>query len=245
MNAIRDNLTGQITTLPEDERPIFEKLKAEYIADLAPKGITEFKLAHAIAWDTWRLDRLRATEMNIYTLGAENFDESNDPLDKAQSDANTFRTEASRFELMSLYESRMSRTLHRNRAELRELQATRKAEYNRAREEEIMLARFDEIKEIPYQAGTLPNSNGFVFSTAEITQDAERQRNLEAAAFTLNTFEPWRKFGHTGAGNPDLFINIPRYPPPASKPAKIHGISPESIALRKFYHPEEFEKKRA
>ena len=71
LNAIRDNLTGQITTLSAADRVFFEKLKADHIAALAPVGLDEFKYAHAIAWDTWRLDHLRAIEMNVYALGLE------------------------------------------------------------------------------------------------------------------------------------------------------------------------------
>src|ERR1035437_8609052 len=123
LNAVRDNITGQITTLSPEDRPIFENLKAEHVADLEPKTVSELKLAHAIAWDTWRLDRLRATELNIYALGAEAHSSPlsassaatdgpagpEDPqIQTARADAATFRTEAKRFELMSLYETRMN-----------------------------------------------------------------------------------------------------------------------------------------
>src|SRR6185312_12085094 len=67
LNAIRDNITGQITTLTPADRAIFETLKAEHVAALDPQTVPETKLAHAIAWDTWRLDRLRANEMNIFS----------------------------------------------------------------------------------------------------------------------------------------------------------------------------------
>ena len=65
LNAVRDNITGQITTLSSEERDIFEKLRAEQIAALAPKTPDERQLADGIAWDTWRLNRLRAVESNI------------------------------------------------------------------------------------------------------------------------------------------------------------------------------------
>src|SRR4051812_5680739 len=85
LNAVRDNVTGQITTLSDEDRPIFEKLKAEHVAALAPKDVSELKLAHSIAWDTWRLDRLRASEMNLLARGtAENeaaFDDDIEALD--------------------------------------------------------------------------------------------------------------------------------------------------------------------
>src|SRR5665213_4104725 len=102
LNAIRDNITGQITTLTDADRAIFETLKAEHVASLAPQTVSELKLAHAIAWDTWRLDRLRAAEMNIFAQAAEttaeNLDadeeETDQDLQSATSDANVYLTQA-------------------------------------------------------------------------------------------------------------------------------------------------------
>src|SRR5947209_6812353 len=69
LNAIRDNLTGQITTLTNEDRPVFEQHRARLIAGYDPKTPAEEELAQAIAWDTWRLNHLRAIEMNVYALG--------------------------------------------------------------------------------------------------------------------------------------------------------------------------------
>jgi hypothetical protein len=113
LNAIRDNLTGQIITLSDTDRPVFELLKAKLIAGLDPQTPMESKLAHDIAWDSWRLDHLRAIEMNVYALGLEELEEesaaegsaaASEPheLNAARADAGTFRAEARRFELMSL-----------------------------------------------------------------------------------------------------------------------------------------------
>lgn len=259
LNAVRDNITGQIITLAPEDRAIFEKLKAEHVADLAPATVSETKLAHAIAWDTWRLDRLRATEMNIYALGSEIEEYSDGSDDPAESDpadeidpnlqsalagVQTYRTEAKRFELMSLYEQRMTRNLHRNRFALTELQGKRRSKYERDRREEVLLARMEDLKDLPYKAPTAPSPNGSVFSSEEITTAAARQRNIEAANYLLVTKAPWIKYGATGAGSPDLFAELPYRTPPDCIPPKIHGVSPESIALRKFYYPEEFQRRR-
>lgn len=252
LNAIRDSTTGQVITLSARERAVFEKLKAEHVAALAPQTLEETKLAEAIAWDTWRLDRLRANEMNIYALAA---DTSADPdadlndadeadLHTAISNARTARTQAKRFELMSLYEQRMTRSLHRNRHALRELQNERRRQRERDKREEIILARFQDLKDLPYTAPENPCPNGTVFSSEEITAAAERQRNLEASVYLMATKAPWVKYGSTGAGSPDLFADLPYREPPSSIPKKIHGVSPESIWLRKMTHPEEFEKRR-
>jgi len=37
LNAKRDGITGQVITLSEEDLPVFEKLKAELIAELTPK----------------------------------------------------------------------------------------------------------------------------------------------------------------------------------------------------------------
>ena len=248
LNAIRDNLTGQITTLSHHDRLIFEKVKSEHIADLAPKTVSEEKLAHAIAWDTWRLDRLRAAEMNIFAQAADaavdDDDATTDPdLQTAISDAQTFRTESKRFELMSLYEQRMNRSLHRNRAALDELQTDRRRKYERDKREEVLLARFEDLKDLPYKAPAEPSPNGSVFESEQITAAAARQRSMEAAQYLLNTKAPWIKYGFSGAGSPDLFAELPYRTAPDCIPKKIHGVSPESIALRKFFHPEEFQGK--
>jgi len=255
LNALRDGITGQVTTLSDEDRPIFENLKAQHVADLAPQNFSELKLAHAIAWDTWRLDRLRATEMNILARGAEQAiedagaaaaeNETVDPtLQTALAEAEVFEAQSARLELMSLYEQRLTRNLHRNRQALRELQAETRR--NRAHDkcEEVLLARFKDLNDLPYQAPATPSPNGFVFSSDEITSEAARQRNLEALMYLLSTQAPWQKFGATGAGSPDLFAELPYRAPPDNLPKKIHGVSPESIALRKYYHPEEFEKRR-
>ena len=135
LNALRDGLTGQVITLSDEERPIFEKLKAELIADLAPKTVMELKLAGSIAWDTWRLDHLRAIEMNVYALGTETNDTVIDcddvQIQTAMSAAVTFKQESHDFALRSIYEQRMNRSLHKNLATLLKLQAERKAAYKR------------------------------------------------------------------------------------------------------------------
>ncbi len=162
LNAIRDNITGQITTLTNEERPIFESIRAGHIEALNPQTPEETKLAQAIAWDAWRLDRIRATEMNIHAHGIATFLENDeeepdagseeDPLLTAFAEAHTFLTHSRRLELLSLYETRLTRNLHRNRELLRALQTDRQIRQTRQREEEILLARFHEIKETKYEA---------------------------------------------------------------------------------------------
>ena len=104
LNAKRDGITGQVITLAEEDLPIFEKLKSDLIAELNPQTLLEQKLASAIAWDTWRLDRLRAVEMNLFALGSQQdvAGSDNPQIDAALNDAATFQCESQKFALMSI-----------------------------------------------------------------------------------------------------------------------------------------------
>src|ERR1700685_276208 len=106
MNAMRDGITGQVITLSDEDRPIFEQLKAELIEDFAPKTTMELRLASSIAWDTWRLDHLRAVEMNLYALGTQDPDCDiqceGTQLHTAMSAALTFVKQSKKIGLMSI-----------------------------------------------------------------------------------------------------------------------------------------------
>jgi hypothetical protein len=185
LNARRDGLTGQVITLSEEDLPIFEKQKAELIADLAPKTTMELSLANSIAWDTWRLNRLRAVEMNMYAIGTDNPDiivhADNPQIHTAMAAAATFSDESGKFARMSIYEQRMNRSIHKNLETLRNLQAERKAHYKEDRAEEILLARYSEIKGLPYNPPVTPTLNGSVFSKHEILAATNRLTTLKVA----------------------------------------------------------------
>lgn len=189
LNAMRDGFTGQVTTLSDEDRPVFEKFKSDFIDSLAPKTVTELSLASSIAWDNWRLNHLRAVEMNMYALGADNapedIDADNPQIHSALSDAVTFMNESKRFALMSLYETRLNRSIHKNLATLRELQAERKQNYQRDLDEEIILARANDLNDLSYEAPAAPSPNGSVFSNGEIFTAAHRLTTLAAAKTTL------------------------------------------------------------
>jgi hypothetical protein len=255
-NAIRDGLTGQITTLSPEDQPIFEQLKAEMLADLRPQNSLERKLANSIAWDTWRLDHLRAVETNVYALGREEDREAReeddpdnsdpatqpDPIDLAFADARTYRGEARRFELMSLYESRMTRNIHRNVTLLRELQAERKRNYERDKKEEVQIARLCEFNDMPIRASTAPSKNGFVFSNEEIAVAAVRDRYVATAAHVFKHTNPVHQYGGllAGAGDSILARILDKRPLSTAERNEIHSVPPEARAVHRLNHPEEY-----
>jgi hypothetical protein len=200
LNARRDGFTGQIIILDDEDRPHFEKFQTALIADLQPKTTLELSLAHAIAWDTWRLNHLRAVETNLYALGAENPAptgryQSDDPrLQPAASDAATFLHQSAHFDRLGLYEQRLTRTLHKNLATLRGLQTERRRHESQAQAEEVLLARASDINGLPYETPASPTPNGFVFSNAQIHAAAHRASALDVAQATLRETPPRVQF---------------------------------------------------
>jgi hypothetical protein len=130
LSAKRDGIIGQVITLSKGDFPVFEKHKTDLVTELAPQTILELKLATSIAWDLWRLDHLRAIEMNMYALGSGDVDEAmplgHPDLVTAMAAARTFAKEARNFALMGVCEERIQSNLHDNLAMLFELQAERR-----------------------------------------------------------------------------------------------------------------------
>jgi hypothetical protein len=249
-NAIRHGLTGQILTLSESERPLFDELLNSLLEDFRPHNAIERQLVTGIAWDTWRLNRLRAIESSTFALGrqeatqeaAEPTDDPIDEFEEAIADAQTFQNESGHFDLLSLYETRLTRNLHRNAALLRHMQADRKRLYEADKKEEVLLNRMNEINNIEIQASKLPSKNGFVFSDEEIARAVVRQRYIEKAKNEMSDMPPFQLYGSSLWTHPDTYFmttaELEKHLEPGKK--KIHGISPESIALRRLQHPEEF-----
>jgi hypothetical protein len=246
-NAIRDGLTGQIITLSEEDRPFFEQLQNEMLAAFNPQNALERKLAGTIAWDTWRLDHLRAVENNVYTFGRDEPEDEDNPgvselIDIAIADTRTYRAEAPRLELMSLYETRMTRNLHRNIALLRELQAERKRDYEREKKEEIQVARLCEFNDMPIKASTLPSKNGFLFSNEEIAAAAVHDRYVSAAAYFLKSGKPHHLYGGLISGDGDTILEkiLDKRPLSNTERHEIESVPPEIRAIHRLNHPEEY-----
>jgi hypothetical protein len=132
---------------------------------------------------------------------------------------------------MSLYEQRMNRGIHRNLATLRDLQAERKRNYERDKQEEIRIARLHEFNNMQIQASTRPSKNGFIFSNEEIALAAVRQRYLETAAWVTKNVNPRTLYGNLTVGVGDSYFE-----------KVIHPNSPplETLAMDRLNHPEDF-----
>src|SRR5579862_439171 len=100
-NNLRHGLTGQINILPTEDREAHDGFCAELSDSLNPETPMERQLALSVAEDSWRLNRARAIENNMFALGHEG---ERRELQIALADARTFESQAAAFNLLSIYE---------------------------------------------------------------------------------------------------------------------------------------------
>lgn len=191
VNALRHGITGQVTTMTDEDRAAHDTFTQALIHDLAPQGPMETQLAQRIATDSWRLNRISAVEDNLFALGQlQNAGQACPDvpqLDAALTTAHTFTLESKQLQLLSLYEQRINRAIQKNLTILKQLQSARKAEHDAAMKEAAALLKLSEMRGLEYQ----PTKDGFVFSNEQIHAAIDRQHRLERAAATdFTRFKP-------------------------------------------------------
>src|SRR5580693_9211185 len=114
-NNLRHGLTGHINILPTEDREAHAAFCNELHDRLKPETPIERQLAQSVAEDSWRLNRARAIENNMFALGHEG---ERREIHLALADARTFQANANQFQLLTIYEQRISRTVQRNLQQL-------------------------------------------------------------------------------------------------------------------------------
>ena len=205
MNAFRHGLTGQVTTMTDEDRAAHDQFSSALMQDLAPDGaIVTFdetvrpyprdvlakgstcgrQLAQRVATDSWRLNRISSIEDNLFALGQlQNAGQACPDvpeIDAALISARVFTQESKQLQLLTLYEQRINRSLQKNLAILQSLQTARKAAHEAAMKEAATLLKLSEMKGLEY----VPANDGFVFSTAQIHAAIDRQHRLQRASTT-------------------------------------------------------------
>jgi hypothetical protein len=188
ISAFRDETTGQFYAMSQEDRIAFDAHCMGIVEVLQPVNHHERWLATSIAEDQWRLNRARALESNIFAIGMSNpmldVDPNSPETQAAISQARTWLADGKKLQMLALYEQRIRRSIEKNEKQLKELQAERKAAYEKALEEEILLAQLAIAEGETYvceQTESAKHQNGFEFSTTEILRLANRELRLQKA----------------------------------------------------------------
>src|ERR1700744_32921 len=186
LNARRHHLTGQVTTMTEADRIMHDAFSAAILESLAPEGAMETQLAHRIATDSWRLNRISAVEDKLFARGqnakSDGIHTQDSEINAAEihaalTAAKVFKEESRQLQLLTLYEQRINRNIQKNLATLQALQAARRAKREAEMKEAKKLLQLSEMKGLPYE----PAKDGFVFSNAQIHAAIDKERRLDRA----------------------------------------------------------------
>lgn len=168
LNAIKTGLTGRTVLLPTDIAAEYESHVSAYRKELAPAGQLESDLVQSVAVISWRLQRIPALEMAIFAQGrvefADSFDDYDPALHPAMTELQTFIKYEKQLRNLQLQEARLARRREKELAELRKLQAQRKASQSEALAQ--VAAAYTAAKNSGAPCDL--SANGFEFSTAAI-----------------------------------------------------------------------------
>ncbi len=179
VNALRHGLTGRVVVLPSEDMDAYHAFCAELIADLAPETPVERQYAQTFCDTQWRLNRARAIEDSMLSLGhfeaAGDIDADHPQVHAALTAARVFREDSKSFVNLSLYEQRLQRTLKESLRQLQELQTKRIAARQTDLDAAVLVRNLHKMKGQSYDASADQDGNQFVYSTAEIEAEARRQ----------------------------------------------------------------------
>ena len=191
LNGFRHSLTGQIYIFTPEDQEAFDHHCTGIRESFNPVGAFELDLAQSIAEDRWRLKRARALETGVFALGQcgepGNIDAGHPQLDAAFGQARTWLEEGRNLQLLTLYESRIQRSIEKALAQLATAQEKREAVHQKALEEAQLLANLSHMRGKPYDPARdfppEPPQIGFAFSAAAINRAIGRNHRLDEAQF--------------------------------------------------------------
>jgi hypothetical protein len=155
LTAARDKYTLQVTLLKQEDRKLQGLFCEKMLRDLAPEGELELQLAYSIAQDTWTCNRFSVVQQNLLHLKHDTVLDHLIALDQR---------------------------IHMNAAQLRKMQAARRAERDKRLDKAAALAQLNLSKGQTYNPDyDFAPEAGFTFSMHEIQARIDRNARLRDA----------------------------------------------------------------
>src|SRR5580704_3855838 len=181
LNALRHGLTGQTVVLPTEDHSAYERHSQSFLAEYRPKDATETQLVQSLIDTSWRMNRAAAVETNLFSLGIIEMEDrlrANHPeAEAALAMAMAFREQMRALANISINSQRLARQFERTLAQLRQIQADRRAAEERQLNQAAKILKMHKDENLPYQ----PTDDGFVFSNDEIETFLHREERRQKA----------------------------------------------------------------
>jgi hypothetical protein len=122
MNSIQHGLAGHTIFRTPEQDAAYQAYSDRLMPELAPANAVEQDFTERIIFDSWRIHRASAIESNLFALADPEFDH------EALNEAHTFQVNEKSIALLSLYQQRLQRGIHKDLALLRQMQKERRAQ---------------------------------------------------------------------------------------------------------------------
>ncbi len=187
LNALHHGLTGQTVVLPTEDHSAYERHSQSFLHEYRPKDATETQLVQSLIDTSWRMNRAASIETNLFSLGIIEMEgrlHANHPeAEAALAMALAFREHMRAFTNISINSQRLARQFERTLAQLRQIQAERRAAEARQLHKAAKILKMHKDENLPYQ----PADDGFVFSNDEIETFLRREERRQQAS--IHDFE--------------------------------------------------------
>ncbi|HWY46364.1 MAG TPA: hypothetical protein VNX70_03215 [Bryobacteraceae bacterium] len=186
LNAWRHGLTGQTIVLPTEDHSAYERHSQSFLDEYHPKDATETQLVQSLIDTSWRMNRAATIETNLFSLGVIEMEDrlhANHPeAEAALAMALAFREHMRAFANISINSQRLARQFERTLAQLRQIQADRRANEERQLDNAAKILKMHNDESLPGQLSPYnPADDGFVFSSAEIETYMGREERRQRA----------------------------------------------------------------
>jgi len=131
LNAVKSGLTGRTVVLPSDDADLYQAHLRAFEKICAPVGHLEACLTQTLADTQWRLDRLHALEMALFSKGRLEFSDlfkEESPTNNSMIDLHTATVYEKQFRNFHIQDSRLERRYRTTWAQLMALQKARLAQ---------------------------------------------------------------------------------------------------------------------
>ena len=185
LNALRHGLTGQTIVLPTEDQSAYQRHSQSFLDECQPKGAIETQLVQSLLDTSWQLNRAAAVESNLFSLGitGDRIRVNHPQAEAALAMALAYREHNRAFANISIYRQRLARQFERTLAQLRQIQAERRAIEERQLDKAAKILKMHKDDNLPYQ----PADDGFVFSNDEIETFLRREERRQQA--NIHDFE--------------------------------------------------------
>src|SRR5579871_1246317 len=199
LNGLKHGLCARTVLLPNEDPQVYVRFCKQILDYWKPANAMEQSIAQLIANDCWRLERSKTHEQGFMALG-----HGGQPgevicqdavIHAAITEAGTFRDNPQAFATLSIYEQRITRSIHKNMKVLQEMQKERKAAEQAAMDEAVLLHNYHKMLGEAFD----PKEYEFVYSADQVSREAARRQRLEEAKnaqrvrFKLSEFRAWRQ----------------------------------------------------